>query len=106
MWGSCFGWVAGPPPGAAGGPGGADGVMGRGGVLPPLQWTVKVVEPVLSQSPASLDLFPVMTRLTEPGGAGVTDETVLPAGQAGRLTAVSTPSGTVGSWCSSTVGWA
>ncbi len=98
--------VSEPTPVASCRPGAADTVTVVVGVLPPLQWTVKVVEPVLSQSPASLDLFPVMTRLTEPGGAGVTDETVFPAGQAGRLTAVSTPSGTVGSWCSSTVGCA
>src|SRR5205823_14084487 len=58
----------------------------------PLQWTVKVVEPVTVQTPASLDLFPFLSRLTEPGGAGVTAVTVLPAGQAGRFAAVATPS--------------
>jgi hypothetical protein len=49
-------------------------------VLPPLHCTVNVVEPVASQSPASLTLLPLMTTFTVVGGVGVTDDTVCPSG--------------------------
>src|SRR5690242_9261653 len=67
-------------------------------LLPSLQWTVNAVEPVLSQSPESLVLLPMVTTFTVPGGAGVTPVDVVPVGQFGRVRAVSTPSGTEGSW--------
>ena len=89
--------VSEPTPTASFSAGAADTVILEARCVPPLQWTVTVVEPALGQSPASLTLFAFLITLTEPGGAGVTDETVFPDGQAGRLTAVSTPSGTVGS---------
>src|ERR1700745_121224 len=73
-------------------------------VLPLLQWTVKVVEPVLSQSPASLALLALSTVFTVGGGAGVTEVAVRPVAQPCRLTAVSIPSGTDGSWILVTAG--
>src|SRR5579859_1054267 len=80
-------------------------------VLPLLQWTVTVYVDGDGggQSPTSLDLLPLITGWTAPvaplGSAGldVTDETVAPPEQDGRLKAVSTPAATVGSEPSSAV---
>src|SRR5579871_1540412 len=75
-------------------------------LVPLLQWTVKVVEPVLSQSPESLALLALSTVLMVGGGVGVTEVAVRPVAQPGRLTAVSIPSGTDGSLIFATAGCA